>query len=83
MMKIYEVTEYITEGSVENASGIFSSLKNARQATLDRIAEVYTDEEIAEMDIPDDWEELEVPSNSYAEGCTYVIYTYELDGRIE
>lgn len=83
MMKIYEVTEYITDGNVENASGMFSSLKNARQATLDRIAEVYTDEEIAEMDIPDDWEELEVPSNTYAEGCTYVIYTYELDRGIE
>ncbi len=82
-MKVYEVTEYITKVHVENASGMFSSLKNARQATLDRIAEVYTDEEIAAMDISDDWEELEVPSNTYVEGCTYIIYTYELDRGIE
>lgn len=82
-MIIYEVTEYITKNGVENASGVFSSLKNVRQAVLDRIADVYTDEEIAEMDIPEDWRELEVPSTDYAEGCTYTIYTYELDKGIE
>ena len=88
-MKVYEVVEYITEDFKkdathgENASGMYSSLDKARQATLVRIAEEYTEEEVAEMNIPDDWEYLEVPSNDWTEGCTYIIYSYELDGRME
>ena len=88
-MTIYEVVEYITEdiksagANSENASGMYSSIEKARQATLARIAEEYTEEEIAEMNIPEDWEYLKVPSNDWVAGCTYIIYTYELDGRIE
>ena len=88
-MTIYEVVEYITEDFKEdathgeNASGMYSSIEKARQATLARIAEEYTEEEIAEMNIPNDWEYLEIPSNDWVEGCTYIIYTYELDGRME
>ena len=87
-MKVYEVVEYITEdfltdGSGENASGMFSTADKARQATLARIAEMYTEEEIAEMNISNDWEYLETPENEYTSRCTYVIYEYELDGRIE
>ena len=88
-MKVYEVIEYITEdfkedwSNSENASGMYSSLEKARQATLARIAEEYTEEEISAMNIPDNWEYLEVPENEYASSCTYIIYTYELDGRIE
>ena len=87
-MTIYEVVEYITEDykkdgiSGENASGLCSSIEKARQATLDRIAEEYPEEEITAMNIPEDWEYLEVPSNEWTEGCTYIIYTYELDGSI-
>ena len=88
-MTVYEVVEYITEDFKEdathgeNASGMYSSIDKARQATLARIAEMYTEEEIAEMNIPNDWEYLEVPSNDWVAGCTYIIYSYELDGRIE
>ena len=88
-MTIYEVVEYITEDFKEdpthgeNASGMYSSIEKARQAALVRIAEEYTEEEIAEMNIPDDWEYLEVPSTDWVAGCTYIIYTYELDGRME
>lgn len=88
-MTIYEVVEYITEdiksigANSENASGMYSSIEKARQATLARIAEEYTEEEIATMNIPEDWEYLEVPSNEWVAGCTYIIYNYELDGRIE
>lgn len=88
-MTIYEVIEYITEdfkkdaAHGENASGMYSSIDKARQATLARIAEEYTKEEISAMNIPEDWEYLEVPTNDFTEGCTYVIYSYELDGRIE
>ena len=88
-MTVYEVVEYITEEfngdghRGENASGMYSSIDKARQATLARIAEMYTEEEIAEMDIPDDWEYLEVPENEWTSGCTYIIYSYELDGRME
>ena len=88
-MAIYEVIEYITEGfngdrfDNENASGMYSSIEKARQATLARIAEVYTDEEISAMNIPEDWEYLETPTTEYVEGCVYIIYTYELDGKIE
>lgn len=87
-MTVYEVTEYITEdfekdGSGENASGMYSSLEKARQATLARIAEEYSKEEIEALNIPDDWSWLEVPSTEDIAGCTYIIYTYELDGRIE
>ena len=88
-MTIYEVVEYITEDFKEdathgeNASGMYSSIDKARQATLARIAEMYTEEEITEMNIPNDWEYLEVPSNDWVAGCTYIIYSYELDGRIE
>ena len=88
-MTIYEVVEYITEDFKEdathgeNASGMYSSIDKARQATLARIAEMYTEEEIAEMNIPNDWEYLEVPSNDWVAGCTYIIYSYELDGRME
>ena len=88
-MTIYEVIEYITEdfkedsNHGENASGMYSSIEKARQATLDRIAEEYTEEEISAMNIPKDWEYLEVPTNDFAEGCTYIIYSYELDGRME
>lgn len=88
-MTIYEVVEYITEDFKkdathgENASGMYSSIEKARQATLARIAEEYTEEEISAMDIPEDWDYLEVPTNEFVEGCTYIIYTYELDGRIE
>lgn len=89
MITIYEVVEYITEdfkktgANSENASGMYSSIEKARQATLDRIAEEYTEEEIVEMNIPEDWEYLEVPSTDWVEGCTYIIYSYELDGRME
>ena len=88
-MTIYEVVEYITEDFKEdathgeNASGMYSSIDKARQATLARIAEMYTEEEITEMNIPNDWEYLEVPSNDWVAGCTYIIYSYELDGRME
>ena len=88
-MTIYEVVEYITEdfkntgANSENANGMYSSIEKARQATLARIAEEYTEEEITEMNIPNDWEYLEVPSNEWVEGCTYIIYSYELDGRME
>ena len=88
-MTVYEVVEYITEDfkedatHSENASGMYSSIEKARQATIDRISEEYTEEEISAMNIPEDWEYLEVPTNEYVEGCTYIIYTYELDGRIE
>ena len=88
-MTIYEVVEYITAdfksagANSENASGMYSSIEKARQATLTRIAEEYTEEEIAEMNIPNDWEYLVVPSNGWVEGCTYIIYSYELDGRME
>ena len=88
-MTIYEVVEYITEDFKkdathgENASGMYSSIDKARQATIDRIAEEYTEEEITAMNIPNDWEYLEVPSNDWVAGCTYIIYSYELDGRIE
>mgnify|MGYP006896837775 CR=1 FL=1 len=88
-MTVYEVLEYITEDFKEdathgeNASGMYSSIEKARQAALARIAEEYTEEEIAEMNIPNDWEYLEVPSNDWVEGCTYIIYSYELDGRME
>ena len=88
-MTIYEVVEYITEdfkedaSHGENASGMYSSIEKARQATLARIAEEYTEEEISAMNIPEDWEYLEVPTNEFTEGCTYIIYAYELDGRIE
>ena len=88
-MTIYEVVEYITAdfksagANSENASGMYSSIEKARQAALARIAEEYTEEEIAEMNIPNDWEYLKVPSNGWVEGCTYIIYSYELDGRME
>lgn len=88
-MTVYEVVEYITEDfnkdgfPAENASGMYSSIEKARQATLVRIAEEYTEEEIAAMNIPADWEYLEVPENEWTSGCTYIIYTYELDERME
>ena len=88
-MTVYEVVEYITEvfkengANYENASGIYSSLEKARQATLARIAEEYTEEEISAMNISKDWEYLEVPENEWTASCTYIIYSYELDGRIE
>ena len=88
-MTIYEVVEYITEDfkkdgfPAENASGVYSSIEKARQATLARITEEYTEEEISAMDIPEDWDYLEVPENEWTSGCTYIIYTYELDGRME
>ena len=87
-MTVYEVVEYLTEDfkkdgvNSENASGMYSSIEKAREATLARIAEEYTEEEITAMNIPNDWEYLEVPTNEYVEGCTYIIYTYELDERI-
>ena len=88
-MTVYEVIEYITEDlqkdgfPAENASGMYSSIEKARQATLARIAEEYTEEEISAMNIPEDWEYLEVPENEWTSSCTYIIYSYELDGRIE
>lgn len=88
-MKVYEVVEYITEdfkedvAHGENASGMYSSIDKARQATISRIAEMYTEEEITAMNIPNDWEYLEVPENDFVSSCTYIIYTYELDGRME
>lgn len=88
-MTVYEVVEYITEDFKEdathgaNANGMYSSIEKARQATLARIAEDYTEEEIAEMNIPNDWEYLEVPENEWVSSCTYIIYSYELDRRIE
>ena len=88
-MTVYEVVEYITEDFKkdgvhgENASGMYSSIEKARRATLARIAEEYTKEEIAEMNIPNDWEYLEVPENEWTASCTYIIYSYELDERME
>lgn len=88
-MKVYEAVEYITEdfltdGSGENASGMFSTADKARTAIIARIAEMYTLDEINDMDIPEnDWEYLETPETEDAACCTYVIYEYELDGGIE
>lgn len=88
-MTIYEVVEYITEdlkengAPIENASGMYSSIEKARQAALVRIAEEYTEEEISAMNIPNDWEYLEIPENEWVSSCTYIIYSYELDGRME
>jgi hypothetical protein len=88
-MTVYEVVEYITEdfkgswANGENASGMYSSIEKARQAALVRIAEEYTEEEISAMNIPDDWEYLEVPSNDWVAGCTYIIYSHKLDERME
>ena len=56
---------------------------NSYSVCKNKIKEVYTEDEFAEINIPDDWEYLEVPSNDFVEGCTYVIYSYELDERIE
>lgn len=90
-MTIYEVVEYITEdflkdGSGENASGMFSTKEKAKNAILARIAEEYTQEEINAMDLPqdiDDWEYVVIPDNEWVTGCTYIMYTYELDYKIE
>jgi len=87
-MRIYEVVEYITEdyqrnGQGENASGMYSTPEKARQAVLERMAEVYEQDEISAMNIPDDWEYLEVPDNEYVAGCTYIMNEYKLDERME
>lgn len=87
-MTVYEVEEHITEdfekGKISiNASGMYSTIEKARQAAMDRISEVYSEEEIKALNIPDDWSWLEVPSTEDIAGCTYIIYTYELDGRME
>ena len=87
-MTIYEAVEYITEdlkenNNGENASGMYSTADKARAAILARIAEEYDENEIAAMNIPQtDWEYLEVPSNDWVAGCTYIIYSYELDERM-
>ena len=88
-MTIYEVQELMTEdllkdNTIENASGLYSSMEKAQKAILARIAEEYTDEEIARMNIAEgDWDILEVPENEWVAGCTYIISSYELDTKIE
>lgn len=81
-MKIYMVTEYITDGWEENASGIYSSLANAQHAILERVAEEYSEEEMAQFKFSSDGMTYITTDNDWVVGCTYEIEEVETDGKI-
>ena len=81
-MKIYTVTEYITDGWEENASGTYSSLANAKNAILKRVAEEYSAEEMEQFQFSCGGMTYITVTNDWVEGCTYVIDEIEVDGEL-
>lgn len=82
-MNIYYVIEYLTNRNYEeNASGFYSSLEKAQQAILDRVAEVYTEEEMKAFHFSEDGCIYTTTENDYTEDCTYIIYENKMDERM-
>lgn len=81
-MKIYTVTEYITDGREENAFGVYSSLANAQHAILERVAEEYSEEEMVQFKFSREGMTYITTDNEWVVGCTYEIDEIETDGKI-
>lgn len=77
-MKIYHVTERITDTNELNAEGYYSTLSAAKQAVHDRIAEVYLPEEMKHFVFDED-NTMVTEENEELVSCTYKIEDYSLD----
>ena len=80
-MKIYEVVEYV-KGDEENGVGYYSSLEKAQQRILERVKEIYTDEEMKNFHFDEDGHSYSTTENEWALACDYVIWEHELDKEI-
>ena len=85
--EIYVVEEYI--GSDErdpNAEGFYSSYDKAFEAMKNRMLEVATEEEVEALNLTKgdgEWDEFVIPeTEDYCE-CKYIIYSTELDWKVE
>lgn len=81
-MIIYHVVEYITDGWTENADGYYSTLEQAQQAILERVAENYTPEEMKHFEFEEEGYSYDTPENDSVVGCTYIIFRHRLDEPI-
>lgn len=79
-MKVYYVTETITETGEENACGIYSTKQKAKDAILARVAQEYTPEEMEHFKFINN--EYITETNDWVEGCTYTIDEIEIDAEL-
>lgn len=76
-MKAYYVTEFLTDGWIENACGIYTTEQKAKDAILRRVAELYTPEEMELFGF--EHGVYVTPENEEYVGCTYNIDVIEMD----
>lgn len=80
-MKVYVVSEFITETFEETASGIFSTKEKAKEGILERVAQDYTPEEMEKFHFTKD-DEYVTEENDWVVSVTYTIDEIEVDKEI-
>lgn len=78
-MIIYKLTETIIEIDKVVGEGYFSSLHNAQEAILKRVAEVYTEEEMEHFKFVRGGYQYETSGNEDIFDCLYEIEEIPLD----
>lgn len=83
-MIIYKVTEVLIEISKKDGEGYYSSLSKAQDAILNRVAEVYTKEEMEHFKFVQDESgyHYDTSGNENIFDCVYWINAIELDAPI-
>ncbi len=85
--EIYVVEEYIdSDERNPNAEGFYSSYDKAFQAMKDRMLEVATEEEVEALNLTKgdgEWDEFVIPETEDYCACKYIIYSTELDWKVE
>ena len=81
-MIIYKVTETLVEIDKAGGEGYFSSLRKAQDAILNRVAEVYTEEEMENFKFVRGGYQYETSGNEDIFDCLYEIEEIPLDEPI-
>lgn len=81
-MIIYKVTETLIEIDKTEGEGYFSSLRKAQDAILNRVAEVYTEEEMENFKFVRGGYQYETSGNEDIFDCLYEIEEIPLDEPI-
>lgn len=81
-MIIYKVTETLIEIDKTESEGYFSSLRKAQDAILNRVAEVYTEEEMENFKFVRGGYQYETSGNEDIFDCLYEIEEIPLDEPI-
>lgn len=81
-MIIYKVTETLIEIDKTEGEGYYSSLRKAQDAILNRVAEVYTEEEMENFKFVRGGYQYETSGNEDIFDCLYEIEEIPLDEPI-